>query len=80
MIKNNKGFAITEVLILSTVIIGVLIFMYSQFKNINRSYQISFKYDTVEGMYLANNIINYISDDNYDKRIHRFNKLWHRII
>lgn len=69
MIKNNKGFAITEVLILSTVIIGILIFMYSQFKNINRSYQYSFKYDTVEGMYLANNIINYINSDNYDKLV-----------
>jgi len=69
MIKNNKGFAITEVLILSTVIIGILIFMYSQFKNINRSYQYSFKYDTVEGMYLANNIVNYINSDNYDKLV-----------
>lgn len=66
MRKNNKGFVITEVLVLSTVIIGLLIFMYSQFKNINRSYQYSFKYDTVEGLYLANNIINYINEDNYD--------------
>ena len=69
MIKNNKGFAVTEVLILSTVIIGVLIFMYAQFKNINRSYQYSFKYDTVEGLYLANNILNFINDDNYDKLV-----------
>lgn len=66
MIKNNKGFVVTEVLILSTVIIGVLVFMYIQFKNINREYQYSFKYDTVTGMYLANNIINYINNDNYD--------------
>lgn len=63
---NNKGFALTEVLILSSVVIGVLTFMYIQFKNINRSYQKSFNYDTVEGMYLANNILNYINDDNYD--------------
>ena len=71
MLKNNKGFAITEVLILSTVIMGVLIFMYSQFKNINRGYQYSFKYDTVGGMFLANNIINYINDDNYDKLVEK---------
>lgn len=64
--KNNKGFALTEILILSAVVIGVLTFMYIQFKNINRSYQYSFKYDTVEGMYLANNIINYINEENYD--------------
>lgn len=69
MRKNNKGFVVTEVLILSTVIIGVLIFMYSQFKNINRSYQYSFKYDTVPGMYLANNIVNYISENTYDQLV-----------
>lgn len=73
MTKNNKGFVITEVLILSTVIIGVLVFMYSQFKNINRGYQYSFKYDTPEGMYLANNIVNYINDGNYDKLIELLN-------
>lgn len=66
MIKNQKGFAITEVLILSTVIIGVLVFMYAQFKSINRSYQYSFKYDTPEAMYLANNIVNFINEDKYD--------------
>jgi hypothetical protein len=66
MRKNNKGFAITEVLILSTVIIGVLIFMYSQFKNINRNYQYNFNYDTPTGMYKANNLINFIDSDKYD--------------
>ena len=66
MIKNDKGFALTEILILSAVVIGVLTFMYIQFKTINRSYQKSFKYDTPEGLYLANNILNYINDDNFD--------------
>lgn len=74
MIKNNKGFAITEVLIISTVLIGVLIFMYSQFKNINRSYQYSFKYDTVQGMYLANNIINFINEEDYDNLQQQLNQ------
>lgn len=66
MIKNEKGFALTEVLILSAVVIGVLTFMFIQFKSINRSYQRSFKYDTPEGLYLANNILNYINENNYD--------------
>jgi len=66
MIKNEKGFVITEVLILSTIIIGVLVLMFTQFKTINRSYQRSFKYDTPEGMYLANNIANYINENRYD--------------
>ena len=74
MIKNNKGFAVTEVLILSTVILGVLMFMYTQFKNINRNYQYSFRYDTPGGMYLANNIIEYINNSNYDILIQELNK------
>lgn len=69
MIKNNKGFVVTEVLILSTVIIGVLTFMYVQFKNINRSYQYSFKYDTVPSLYLTNNILNYIDNQEFDKLV-----------
>lgn len=73
MIKNNKGFALTEILILSAVVIGALTFMYIQFKNINRSYQYSFKYDTVEGMFLANNIVNYINNDNYDILVEKLN-------
>lgn len=73
MIKNNKGFAITEVLIVSTIVIGVLIFMYTQFKNINRSYQYSFRYDTVEGLYLANNILEYINDNEYDDLVEQLN-------
>lgn len=71
--KNNKGFALTEILVLSTIVIGVLTFMYIQFKNINRSYQTSFNYDTVEGMYLANNILNYINEDNYDTLVGKLN-------
>lgn len=73
MIKNQKGFVITEVLILSTVIMGVLVFMYAQFKSINRNYQYSFKYDTPEAMFLANNIVNYINDRNYDKLVELLN-------
>ena len=67
--KSNRGFAITEVLVFSTVIIGVLVFMFAQFKNISRGFQYSFKYDTPEGMYLANNVINYINDSSYDKLV-----------
>lgn len=73
MVKNNKGFVITEVLIISTVVIGILIFMYAQFKKLNRGYQYSFKYDTVQSLYLTNNLVNYINDGNYDLLINNLN-------
>lgn len=66
MKKSNKGFVITEVLIISTIIMGILIFVYVQFKNINRNYQRSFVYDTVSGMYAAHDFINYINDGSID--------------
>lgn len=69
MLKNNKGFVLTEVLILSAVVIGLLVFVFIQFKNVNRSYQYSFKYDTVQGMYLANNIVNYINNNDFDSLV-----------
>lgn len=74
MIKNNKGFVVTEILILSTIVMGILIFMFIQFKNINRSYQYSFEYDTVPGMYLANNIINYINKEEYDNLVNKLSE------
>lgn len=60
MKKNNQGFMLIEALIMSVVIIGVLIFMYVQFQNISRSYDKSFHYNTVSGLYIANEVKEYL--------------------
>lgn len=58
--SNNKGFTLLEVLIVSVVILSTLIFMYTQFLNINNSYKRSFTYDNVPSLYMAEEIGLYI--------------------
>ena len=66
MKKNNLGFMLVETLIMSMIIIGLLVFMFIQFQNISTSYDKSFKYNTVNGLYITNEIKNYLSDTNLE--------------
>ena len=64
MKKNTqKGFMLVETLVVTTFISGVFIFLFIQFNNLNKSYKNSFKYDTVEGKYALEDIVNYIKFD-----------------
>ena len=53
---NNKGFMLVEVLVVSVFISSILIVMFVQFKKINNSYNVSFNYNTVDSLYLLNNV------------------------
>ncbi|MEG0137475.1 MAG: hypothetical protein RR708_00610 [Bacilli bacterium] len=63
---KNKGFMLTETLIVSTMLITVLLLMYVQFKNVIRSYDQSFTYNTINGMYGLYNVKKYIEQENFD--------------
>ena len=56
---------LTETLIVATLLITVLLFMYVQFKNVMRSYERSFKYNTINNIYALNNAKKYIESENY---------------
>lgn len=56
MKKNNKGFMLIETLIVSISISGILIYLFFQFQNVNDSYNKSFKYNTINGLYGAGDI------------------------
>ena len=60
---NKKGFMLAETLIVATFLVTILLFIYIQFNNITKTYDNSFKYNTVNGLYNAKNIIKYISTD-----------------
>lgn len=66
MNKNNKGFMLLETLIVSTIILSTLIFLFVQFTNIKSSYEISFKYNTVPGIYLAKELSDFLLENNID--------------
>lgn len=62
---KKKGFMLAEVLIVSTLLIGLLSFMFIQIKSINSAYSREFKYNTVDSLYGARVIKEYL-DTKYD--------------
>ena len=63
MKKRNKGFMLIETLVVSTFIISTLIYLYVQFTNLKKSYDISFRYDTIPGLYSAKEIDKFINNN-----------------
>ena len=60
---TSRGFVLVETLVVTIFIGVVLIFLYIQFSNLNSSYNDSFKYNTVEGLYALKDVRNYILTD-----------------
>lgn len=58
--KDKRGFALAETLIVSVVVAGILIYIFIQFSSLKRSYNTSFKYNTVNGLYALEDVANYI--------------------
>lgn len=65
MKKNNKGFSLIETLIVSSFVVGTLVFLFSQFVVLKNNYNRSFKYNTVQAIYKAKNIDRYLSGIEY---------------
>src|SRR5574344_454392 len=62
--KNNKGYILTETLIVSAVVLTTLVLIYSQFAKINKNYGASYDYNSINGIYALNNIVHYINEEN----------------
>lgn len=63
--SNNKGFMLLETLIVSTVILSTLIFLYVQFVNIKKNYEISFRYNTIPGLYMTKGVGEFLTENGY---------------
>lgn len=64
---KKKGFMLAEVLIVSTLLVGTLSFMYIQLRTLTINYNKSFKYNTVDGLYGARIIKDFlINEDEYN--------------
>ncbi len=61
--KNNKGFMLVETLIVTVFVAGVLIYMFIQYSNLSKNYQITYKYNTVEKLYALEDVRDYILSD-----------------
>lgn len=60
MKKNNRGFTLVETLVVSSFIIGILVFLFAQFSKLKKSYDASFEYNTIPALYAGKNINRYI--------------------
>lgn len=66
MKKNkNKGFLLTELLVTATLVATVLIFLYTQFYSVKKSYENSFRYNTVNDLYALDNVRSFLIDGGY---------------
>lgn len=61
--KNNKGFMLAETMIVSVFVLTTLVVVYAQFRMINSSYNYTFKYNTVNSLYLTDGIRNYLQEN-----------------
>lgn len=68
---NNKGFMLTETLIVATLIITVLLVVYVQFKSLNRKVSKSFEYNTVSSLYNLYNVKQYVEQEKFTVMVSR---------
>ena len=61
--KNNKGYIMTEALIISAIVLTALILIYAQFARLNKSYNESYYYNSVNGLYALNQVATFLDDD-----------------
>lgn len=57
---NKKGFMLAEVLIVSTLLIGTMGFMFIQINSITKAYAREFNYNTVDALYGAHVLKEYL--------------------
>lgn len=70
MKKNNqKGFMLVEAFIVSTLVLSVLVFMFVQIRTVVNGFDKSFSYNTVSGIYITNELKDYIKNIGYDTEL-----------
>lgn len=64
--SNQKGFMLVEAFVVSTVVLGVLIFMFVQLRTVVSGFNRSFSYNTVTGIYIANELGDFVEAHDYE--------------
>ena len=72
--SNKKGFILAETIAVSVVIMTALVIIYTQFMTISKSYARTFTYNSVNNLYLVNNIKQFIKEDGIDNLINALNE------
>ena len=68
MKKSNKnGFILAETIAISVVIMTSLVIIYTQFRIVSNSYFKTFNYNSVNNLYLTNNVKEFIKTQSIDE-------------
>ena len=62
---KKNGFMLAETLLVTTFIAGVLIYLFVQFYNLNENFNDSYKYNTAEGLYALEDVVELIVNDEF---------------
>lgn len=71
MKKNNKGFMLAEVVVTSTLLLVIMISLFYTFNRIYIRYNEITKYKNIDGMYLLDNLTEYLLTTKKEERINR---------
>ena len=66
---NNKGYVMTEAIIISAIVLTALILIYANFARINKNYNEAYYFNSVNGVYALNQVASFIDDDGIDSMI-----------
>lgn len=69
MKKSNKGFTLIETLIVSTFVVVTLTYLFIQINHTLTNYDITFRYDSITGIYNTNVITEYLKQNGYQNLI-----------
>ena len=69
MKKSNKGFTLIETLIVSTFVVVTLTYLFIQINYTLTNYDITFRYDSITGIYNTNLITEYLKQNGYQNLI-----------
>lgn len=61
--RNCQGFMLVETLLVSVFIASTLIFLYIQFQKVRDSYDVTFSYNTIEGVYSSKVLLEYLQEN-----------------
>ncbi len=62
--KYKKGFVLVETIVISSVVMGILLILYSQLNMINNNYNKILNYNNIDELYLTSNVIKFLKSDN----------------
>ena len=72
--KNNKGYIMTEALIISGIVLAALILIYANFARLNKNYNDKYYYNNVNGIYALNQIATFLDEDGIDNIVNVIDK------